>query len=276
MDKSFKRPTRLKTIDSDIDYIMCIDENGSEALLNNGMEKINNNESIDLDSKYLTITGVIFTRENYSSACFEIDQLKKKYWKDGLFEKSGEKIAVCLHSRDIRRKNIPFDNYSINRDIFLNELTQILDGIDCKIISSSIDVEKYIRSEKYSFNIYHTAIQFLIERYIYATKNNKKGILILESRNQNQDKKILNQINILFEYGTTKIPSFEFNQKIVGVYFNTKRNSNKIHTYAGLEIADLFSYPIYKYIKLGKKDDAFKVVEKKLDKNIEKSIKIFP
>lgn len=276
MANSFRRPTRLQTISSDIDYIMCIDENGSESLLKLAENTLNNNKSINQNDKFLTITGVIFTRTHYSKACFEVEQLKKKYWKDGLFNKNNKDIPVCLHSRDIRRMNIPFDDNTINRISFLNDLTNVLEGIECKVISSSINVEKYVKSGKYHYDIYNTAIQFLIERYIYATKNKKKGIIVLESRNQNQDKKILENINKLFEYGTTIIKSKEFKERIVGVYFNKKWNDSKTHTYVGLEIADLFTYPIHKYVRSGEKDQSFPTIEKKLDKGIKKGIKIFP
>lgn len=273
MADSFRRPTRLKTIPSNIDYIMCIDENGSEALLKQAEAFIENNNSVPIDDKYLTITGVIFTRSDYSNTYFEIEQLKKKYWKDGLFNNG---IAVCFHSCDIRRKKPPFDDNSINRNAFLNDLTEVLENTQCKVISSSINVENYIKSGKYHYDIYNTAIQFLIERYIYATKNGKKGIIVLESRDQKQDKKILENINRLFENGTNIIKAKEFKEKVIGVYFNKKWNKSKTHTYAGLEIADLFSYPIHKYVKHKEKDLAFKTIEKKLDKGIKKGIKIFP
>lgn len=276
MENCFKRPTRLKSISNDIDYIMCIDENGSEALLKFVESELNNNKSVDINDKFLTITGVVFTRTNYSKACFEVEQLKKKYWKDGLFNKKDEKIAVCLHSRDIRRMKIPFDNNSINRSSFLNDLTNVLENVECKIISSSINVENYIKSGKYHCDIYNTAIQFLIERYIYATKNYKKGIIVLESRNQNQDKKILENINRLFQYGAKIIKAKEFQEKIVGIYFNKKWNDSKTHTYVGLEIADLFTYPIHKFVRSQIKDLSFFTIEKKLDKGIKKGIKIFP
>ena len=215
MADSFRRPTRLKTISSNIDYIMCIDENGSEALLKQAEAFIENNNSVPIDDKYLTITGVIFTRSDYSNTYFEIEQLKKKYWKDGLFNNG---IAVCFHSCDIRRKKPPFDDNSINRNAFLNDLTEVLENTQCKIISSSINVENYIKSGKYHYDIYNTAIQFLIERYIYATKNGKKGIIVLESRDQKQDKKILENINRLFENGTTIIKAKEFKEKVIGSY----------------------------------------------------------
>lgn len=276
MQKSFRRPTRLNTITPDIDYIMCIDENGSEALLKQVENALKNGKPINEYDNYLTITGVIFTRTEYSHACFEIEQLKKKYWKDSVYYDSGEKIAVCLHSRDIRRMNTPFDNNSINRTAFLDDLTSVLENIQCKVISSSINIKSYIESDKYHYDIYHMAIQLLIERYIYATKSKKKGIIVLESRNQNQDKKILKEINEFFDKGTSIIKSKELKEKVVGVFFNKKWNESKSHTYVGLEIADLFTYPIHKFVRSNEKDRAFSTVEKKLDKGIKKGIKIFP
>ncbi len=276
MANTFKKPSKLKSISKDIDYIMCIDENGSEGHLKYAQKILDNGYELDEEHKFLTITGVIFKRSDYAKTYFEAEQLKNKYWKNGMFLDGDRNIAVCFHSRDIRRKNIPFDENSINRKNFLNDLTTFLDNINCKVISATIDVEKYINSKKYRFSIYHTAIHFLIERFIYATKNHKKGIIVLESRDKIRDKDILNEINNLFEYGTSKISSEEFKSKIIGIYFNKKWNSDKTHTYVGLEIVDLFSYPIYQYLKFNEENPAFSIVKKKLDKGIEKGIKIFP
>lgn len=73
-----------------------------------------------------------------------------------------------------------------------------------------------------------------------------------------------------------KIFEVEFRDRIKGIYFNDKRNYQQTHSYIGLEIVDLCSYPINKYIKLSKKDEAFLIIENKLDKGIEKAIKRFP
>ena len=64
-----------------------------------------------------------------------------------------------------------------------------------------------------------------------------------------------------------------------GVYFNPKWNEEYSATYVGLEIADLFSYPIHKFVKRNNKDKAFLVFVNKIagypnDKT--KGIKIIP
>ena len=53
----------------------------------------------------------------------------------------------------------------------------------------------------------------------------------------------------------------------------------KTSTYCGLELADLCSYPIHKFVKYNKKDKAFLAIENKIDcfpNYINKGLKIFP
>lgn len=132
----------------------------------------------------------------------------------------------------------------------------------------------------YTYNVYDVAFDFLLERYIYVTKNNKKGIIILEVRGKDKDKELLKHINkVINKSGTKKICVRELRTKIKGVYFNPKWDDEYSFTYVGLEIADLFSYPIHKLVKINKKDRAFIVFEDKIVgypnyKN--KGIKIFP
>ena len=57
-------------------------------------------------------------------------------------------------------------------------------------------IENFIK-EGYTNNIYENAFDFLIERYIYATENKKKGIIMLESRGKVDDRKLLNHLVIL-------------------------------------------------------------------------------
>lgn len=272
----FTKPTKLKNIPADIDYIMCVDENGNEGLIKNAHKAIKEGKDISIHDQFLTITGCIFTRTEYYDAYKKIHQLKEKYWSQGCYLENGKNIAVCLHSRDIRRHNVPFDDMTINYKSFIYDLSQTIKDLSFKIISATIDVKKYALNDKYNDDIYFTAMKFLFERYIYATKNNKKGIIVIESRKSRNDKKLLNQIVNLFLTGSGYLKDSEFQNKIIGIYFNDKRSYKQTHSYIGLEIVDLCSYPINKFIKLSKKDDAFLIIENKLDKSIEKAIKIFP
>ena len=52
-------------------------------------------------------------------------------------------------------------------------------NIKCKIISISINLYEYLK-KGYTHNVYNVAFDFLLERYIYATENNKKGVIILK------------------------------------------------------------------------------------------------
>ena len=79
--------------------------------------------------------------------------------------------------------------------------------------------------------------------------------------------------------GEKFISNNEFKKKIKGVYFNPKWNKEYSSTYVGLEIVDLFSYPIYQYVKYQKTNPAFEVLLHKISGYpdfVNKGLKIFP
>lgn len=281
MSKWYDKPIKLLSIRKDIDYIMCIDENGSSSNLTYVLKQISNEKELSEDDKYFTITGCIFTKEEYLNSKKLIKSLKNKYWANGMFYdiKTNEQKAVCFHSRDIRKHNNCFNDSIINYNEFIVDLSNAMKDIQCKIISISINLYEYLK-KGYTHNVYNVAFDFLLERYIYETKNNKKGIVMLEARGKNEDKELLEHISkVINRTGTKRISSKELKAKINGVYFNPKWNKEYSSTYVGLEITDLFSYPIHKFVKRNKKDKAFLLFENKIVgypsyKN--KGIKTFP
>ena len=281
MSKWYDKPTKLLSIGKDIDYVMCIDENGSSSNLTYVLKQISNEKELSEDDKYFTITGCIFTKKQYLDSKELIKTLKNKYWKNGLFydTKLKKEKAVCLHSRDIRKNDNCFNSSNINYDEFMIDLSNTMKKIQCKIISISINLYEYLK-RGYTHNVYNVAFDFLLERYIYETKNKKKGIIMLEARGKDEDKDLLEHISkVINKTGTKQISNRELKSKISRVYFNPKWNEEYSSTYVGLEIADLFSYPIHKFIKRNTKDKAFLIFEDKIVgypnyKN--KGIKIFP
>ncbi|MCI9586172.1 MAG: DUF3800 domain-containing protein [Bacilli bacterium] len=281
MSKWYDRPTKILKMGKDIDYVMCIDENGSSNNLTYVLKQISNDREVSEDDKYFTITGCIFTKEQYMNSKKIIKSLKNKYWENGVFydRKMKKDKAVCFHSREIRKHDNCFNDKIINYEEFMIELTDVMKKIECKIISISINLYEYLK-KGYTHNVYNVAFDFLLERYIYATRNNKKGIIMLEARGKDEDKELLEHISkVINKTGTKKISSKELFSKIDGVYFNPKWNEEYSSTYVGLEITDLFSYPIHKYVKRNTKDKAFLTFETKIEgypnyKN--KGIKIFP
>lgn len=281
MNEWWKHPQKIKFWKKNIDYVMFVDENGSEGKLKYISKQIINNSSINLDDKFFTITGCIFNRKDYSKMRNNIRKLKNKYWNNGYYfdTKNQESRYVCLHSRDIRRHDGAFNDSVINYSLFINDLTTTLSSINCTIISVTIDLELYLK-KGFRESIYEKAFDLLIERYIYATKSNKKGIIMLESRGKSNDKILLKHIyEVIYKRGQKNISTGEFKSKIHGVYFNPKWYDEHSSTFAGLEIADLFSYPIHQYIKYNEENPSFKVIKNKLSGYPDfqnKGVKIFP
>ena len=277
----YDKPSKRLFLGNDVDYIMCIDENGSSSNLTYVLKQILNKRELSEDDKYFTITGCIFTKQEYLNSKELIKLLKNKYWHNGTFydSKLGQEKAVCFHSRDIRKQNECFNDSVINYNEFMVDLSNTMKDIKCKIISISINLYEYLK-RGYTHNVYNVAFDFLLERYIYETENNKRGIIMLEARGKDEDKELLNHISkVINKTGTKKISTRELKLKIRGVYFNPKWNEEYSSTYVGLEIVDLFSYPIHKFVKRNKKDKAFLTFEDKIVgypnyKN--KGIKIFP
>jgi hypothetical protein len=277
----FEKATNIDFIDDNIDYIMCIDENNYTNRIKYVLKQIADNKEISEDDRYFTITGCIFTKKTYFEANKIVKELKNKYWSNGkhLYRKYKEERLVCLHSREIRRHEDPFGESIIDYNSFIIDLSKTMNDIDCIVISINVNFYEYIK-KGYTYDTYSIAFDFLLERYIIATKNKKQGIIVLESRGKEEDKKLLTHIsNIITKTGTRNIKSKELLNKIKGVYFNSKWNDEYSDTFTGLEITDLFSYPIHKYIKYGTRDKAFQIIETKLSgypdyKN--KGIKIFP
>lgn len=277
----YEYPQKIKTWNIGIDYVMFIDENGNAGAIKEIFQKRLNGISISDDEKYFTITGCIFEKKNYSIARNNIRKLKEKYWENGFYYDTKHKDTryVCLHSRDIRMHTGAFNEKLINYNNFIQELSDVLSIVECKIISVSIDLEEYIIKNETS-PVYEKAFDLLLERYIYATDNHKKGIIMLESRGKKDDKVLLKHINdVINVNGAKKISSKELTEKIIGVYFNPKWYGGHSTTFVGLEIADLFSYPIHQYIKYKEKNISFKTIENKINcypNYINKGIKIFP
>lgn len=281
MSKWYDKPVRVLSLENNIDYIMCIDENGSSSNLTYVLKQISNEKELSEDDKYFTITGCIFTKDDYFNSKRLIKSLKNKYWNNGVFydTKSKRDKEICFHSRDIRKHNGCFNDNVINYNEFMIDLSDTMKDIKCKIISISVNIYEYLK-KGYTHNIYNVAFDFLLERYIYDTENNKKGIIMLEARGKEEDKELLKHISKVINHtGTKKISSKELRNKIDGVYFNPKWNEDYNFTYVGLEITDLFSYPIHKYIKRNIKDKAFLIFEDKIvgyPNYNNKGIKIFP
>ena len=267
------------------DYIMFIDENNSVSSINIVKKKIINNEEITPNENIFTVTGCIFTHDNYYEATAKFKKLKKKYWNDGLyFDKKKQKMCpVCFHSEDIRGKKKAFHNTVLDAEKynkFIIDLDKILKTCNYKIISINIDLKNYLLNPyNIETNVYKVAFNFIIERFIYNMRSHSKGAIIFEARGKREDKILLEHIDTIINHkGTEFISNDELSKKINGVYFNRKISSRGT-AYTGLEIADLSSYPIHRYIKfetIGKDLETIKLKIVGYPRCLGKGLKLYP
>ena len=107
-----------------------------------------------------------------------------------------------------------------------------------------------------------------------------KIIKMLESRGKKEDKILLTHVyDVIHNKGQRNIKTKELEKKIKGVYFNPKWYGGYSATFAGLEVADLFSYPIHQYVKYKKENISFEVIKDKIayyPDFLNKGIKIYP
>lgn len=276
MSEWWIKPTLIEEWDASIDYIMAIDENGTtdlEGVKNlfggNQFEifKATLNKEMYLHERWFTITGVTLHRDNFLKFRDTINSIKFAYWNNGLYKyKQGER-RVVFHSREIRKQEGPFNPKLINSNALKEDITSMIKNTDFTIYSSSID--KIVHISKYinPFHVYNLCLNFIIERFcIMLNREGKSGILLLESRGKEEDAKILKFLISLLKNGNNYKKADHF-KGIKGVYFNPKWCFNKNKAKASfilLELADLVSFPIYKYVKTGKKDLAFEALEPKL------------
>lgn len=268
----YTKPKPLYKWPLNCDYIMFVDENNINNALTTVKNRILKGETVSPDEKYFTITGCIFSQKDYSKTRSDFENLKIKYFND---------TNVCLHSYEIRNRRGIFKLEKNKYDSFKTELKVNLFNSVYTAISITINIEDYLWYTKTSLDLYNIAFNFLLERYVYFIGSTKKtGIIMFESRGKKEDTHLLHHISQLMNViGTNFISVSELNNKIKGVFFNPKYTSDKKRTFIGLEIADLTSYPIHKFIKYGYKDEIFEIIEKKLKdypNYINKGLKIYP
>lgn len=267
------RPRSIEYCPDTSDYVMFVDENGSNDL-KYILRCIRNNQKPDINNIFFTVTGCIIHKEYLKTLKDNILALKYKYWENGYYKYKNEIKRVCFHSRDIRKKDGPFYLPDDTYNNFMTDLTKFLESIETKIIS--ININKYLLCKKYlnPFDPYEVSSQFLIERFTkFLLENNATGIIVLEARGHKEDKILLEHLRRVIDIGTGDcyrkyISAKEFNKSIDGIYFNPKwcKISNHKKSYYGLEIADLFSYPIHSYVRSNcqTRSRPYEVLENKL------------
>lgn len=179
-------PHFLSEITPEMECIFAIDENGTPSMSN-----LKNN-------RWFSITGILIHREDFLLIEKNVMYVKKKHWDNGLFEKK----RTVFHSREIRKKQGPYNPKLIDYDALLNDIDLLLSEAPIQIYSSHIDKINHLLKYSTPYPVYNLALEYMIERFCFELNIlNKKGVLILESRGRKEDKFVLDKLLNLFEKG---------------------------------------------------------------------------
>lgn len=280
----YKRPIQLNSWPKNCKYIMFVDENNSASIVNIVKRKLINNEKVSVDENVFTVTGCIFEKDEYYNFSKKLEALKEKYWREGVY-KSNKNINeyVCFHTEEIKSRKNAFHKSVLNDkkyQQFIEELDLIIKNTKYKIISINIKIDDFIKYSTFkNMDLYNIAFNFIVERFCYETGTNDKIAIVFEARGKKEDKLLLKHINIIVNTnGTEYLNSMTISNKLCGVYFNPKKNRQGI-SYVGLEIADLSSYPIHRYVKYDRIGKDFETIITKISgypNNLKRGLKVYP
>lgn len=258
------RPTTIDYISKSVDYIISIDESGSPNLKQVKKAFRNGVEAADSE-KHFTVTACSIAMSDFETAREKIMALKRKYWKDALFEYDGKAKRVCFHSRDIRGRRGAFNPDLIDYDAFIIELSSMMASMPMTVYATHINKVRHVKKYIYPDSPYDLCMTFVLESIMRDIPNDATCVIVLEARGAREDKELLTQIKNLVDCGN-KYNTPDIFKKIKGVYFNPKwcQAANDQMSYWELELADLCAYPIQKYFVYGRRDLAFRTLIPKI------------
>lgn len=215
--------------------LMAVDESGTSKLFDV--------EDRSEENRWIVISGAIFSQSDNEHNINKILELKKKYWDRGFFNSQ----RVVFHGREIQKGIGAFSKYVIDRSSFMEDLCKTISELKFEIVSICID--KHEHNDKYITpnNPYVLAYQFLLERFCMSLDFGERSVVLNESRGSKEDKKLFNLMKPFLTDGDPYISS-KIHQ-IENVYFNPKLASDKSKSHFMLEVADLSSYTLHRYLR---------------------------
>lgn len=257
------RPTSIERISTSTDWVISIDENGTPSL-DRIIAQMISGEVPSMNDQIFVATACLMSLAEFQRVCTDILELKKSMWEDALFTYNGELKRVCLHSREIRRKEGPFEESICNHDVLASGISEIISASAIELFASVIN--KYEHVQRYSdpWHPYCLCMDFILERIVMRLGENDTCIVILEARGKREDKYLLGHIKNLIDNGNNILDSTMF-KKIKGVYFNPKWSKEFAckRSFWSLEVADLCGHPIYDGFVRNTANRSYRVVREK-------------
>lgn len=210
-------------------YRVYIDEVGNHDLTH----------TEDPNQRFLSLTGIILESEyTLNTVQPEMNQIKQRYFQHDPDE------SIIFHRKEIINKRSPFHalrnpetEMAFNQDIL-----SALERWDYKVITVVID--KKAHRERYQiwhYHPYHYCLKVLLERFIlFLHYGGYRGDVMVEKRGGEEDKKLMDSYNRLYEHGTDDISKEVWQNRLTS---NQLKLRDKQANITGLQLADLIAHP---------------------------------
>jgi hypothetical protein len=210
------------------------------------IDEVGNNDigsSTNSNHRYLCLTGVVFDLEYVKSTLTpELEHLKTKYFN------SHPDDPVIFHRKELINKKYPFKvlNDPKIEKYFNEELLSLLSSWKYKSITVMIDkLEHQNRYTTWRYDPYHYCMAIMFERYHLRLKEvGLTGDMMFESRGGKEDIRLKESYRKIFTQGTEWIKHEDIDETITSKELKIKAKSANV---AGLQVADLLAYPLYRY-----------------------------
>lgn len=210
------------------------------------IDEVGNNDigsSADPNHRFLCLTGVVFELDYVKTVLTpDVEALKAKFFDSHPDE------PVILHRKELLGKKHPFKAL-LNQDTeraFNEAFLGLLGKWKFKTITVLIDkLEHQNRYSVWRYDPYHYCMAILFERYHLRLRElGETGDMMFESRGGKEDMRLKDAYRRIFNHGTDWINAAEIDETITTKELKIKPKSANI---AGLQVADLLAYPLYRY-----------------------------
>lgn len=189
--------------------------------------------------RFLSLTGVIMDLDYVASTVYhQIESLKSRYFD------SHPDDPVILHRKEIVNAKAPFEvlKDENQREQFDTELLGFLKTWEYTVVTVCLDKQAHRETyQVWRYEPYHYCLALLLERYaIFLEQRQAQGDVMAESRGGNEDRRLKNSFNRLWENGTQYMPPALFQTTFTSKQLKVKPKTNNI---SGLQIADIIAHP---------------------------------
>jgi hypothetical protein len=188
--------------------------------------------------RFLALLGCWFSSSPYSEFNSALVDLKRRH-----FSRNPDQIV--LHREDIINCRGPFAclRDEVKRRDFDDDLLAIVERADFRFFVVVIDKLKQKRSYENVWHPYHTALNFLLQRYCGFLNNvaRSRGDVTAESRGGREDRLLKESYERLYARGDRFHSSGWYQQGLTSKALKVKP---KMANVAGLQLADILAHPV--------------------------------